>query len=356
MKILILLPSSSLGGAERVATLFAQECLSRGHTINIISLSNQGTEGSHLFQLELMGANIYHYNFKSEFLGVMLFVIDLFASRIASYDLIYSTHVHTNSLVGALRAFQLLKSRRHVCRESTDIFVRFNGFRLFFYQALYYIGYRNQDLLICQTMAMERQLPLWLKNRIIGRVVVANNPVSFPCIISGPNRSPIILCVGRLIPIKNTLSLLKALVLLRRTGELGGYRLIIAGDGPMKDILNDFILVNDLKDCARLLGAVDDCTYLYKAASIGILPSIREGFPNVILEMMAHGVPQIISTLCTPSIGDIPHIQICNDDDVSLSNSLSRALQSDLDYSFAFREYVKKNHSPRSFVDLVLEC
>jgi len=79
--------------------------------------------------------------------------------------------------------------------------------------------------------------------------------------------------------------------------EIENSILLIIGFGPLRDKLEKLIKKKNLEDDIILLGLQEN-PYKYMAKSdIFVLPSILEGFPNVLLEALACGTP-IISTNC----------------------------------------------------------
>lgn len=70
-------------------------------------------------------------------------------------------------------------------------------------------------------------------------------------------------------------------------------RLVIAGEGPERDRLEQLFSSLGLKDRARLLGNVENPHLLYRAADLFVLPSRYEGFPFAMLEAMAAGLPVV---------------------------------------------------------------
>lgn len=97
--------------------------------------------------------------------------------------------------------------------------------------------------------------------------------------------------------------------------------LLIAGEGPERKSLEQRFAVLGLKDRVRFLGAVpqENIMNYYVIADVFVMPSEEEGFPHVMLEAMAAGVPFVASDVggvvdMTPSAarpfivsaGDIP--------------------------------------------------
>lgn len=70
----------------------------------------------------------------------------------------------------------------------------------------------------------------------------------------------------------------------------GPLRLLIAGDGPHRQRIDDRVQRNGLSSRVRLLGEVDPLP-VYHAADALLLPSMREGFSYVCAEALACGVP-----------------------------------------------------------------
>ena len=102
--------------------------------------------------------------------------------------------------------------------------------------------------------------------------------------------------IGRLSEHKNVEHLLEAVdTVTARTGR--EITCGIIGDGPERDQLEQYAVELGIDDHVEFLGFVEadeDVIANIKAASVFVLPSIREGFPNTILEANACGVPSIV--------------------------------------------------------------
>ncbi len=124
-----------------------------------------------------------------------------------------------------------------------------------------------------------------------------------------PNKR-IILSVGNLTENKGFDMLIKAFA--RLSNEPWGHDLflIIVGDGTMRPQIESLIYSLRLSDKIMLAGAVphEKLNLWYNAADLFCLMSEREGWPNVLLEALACGVP-VVAT----AVGGIPEI-VCSDD------------------------------------------
>jgi glycosyltransferase involved in cell wall biosynthesis len=108
-----------------------------------------------------------------------------------------------------------------------------------------------------------------------------------------PEEGVLVLFVGRLVVHKDVPTLLKAAALLRT--RVPGLRVALAGDGPLRDSLAREVQALGLGDVVHLLGQRDDVPDLIESADVIVLPSLREGLSNVILEGMMGGKPVVAS-------------------------------------------------------------
>lgn len=87
--------------------------------------------------------------------------------------------------------------------------------------------------------------------------------------------------------------------------QASGFRLyvLVIGDGEKKQALQEKINALGLAHIIRLTGFIPDAAQYLKAFDIFVLPSLKEGFPYVLLESSAAGIP-IIAT----RVGGIPEL------------------------------------------------
>lgn len=108
--------------------------------------------------------------------------------------------------------------------------------------------------------------------------------------------SIIIGTLGRLEPVKNQLALVQAFAraIELRPSLRGILRLAVIGDGEQRAEVDAAIAAaNNIRDITWLPGFRDDTPTLYRALDIFVLPSLREGISNTLLEAMASGRPVI---------------------------------------------------------------
>ncbi|WP_298834531.1 TIGR03088 family PEP-CTERM/XrtA system glycosyltransferase [uncultured Piscinibacter sp.] len=99
--------------------------------------------------------------------------------------------------------------------------------------------------------------------------------------------------VGRLQPIKNQVLLARAFVraLVLAPSARDRLRLVVAGDGPQREAVQEVLRQADADSLAWLAGRREDVPEVLRALDAFVLPSRAEGVSNTILEAMASGLP-----------------------------------------------------------------
>lgn len=151
-------------------------------------------------------------------------------------------------------------------------------------------AYRRSDAIVCQTQAVKRCFPVKLRDRL----VVINNPVETPQFVpaQGTRR---IAGVGRLDRQKGFDILIAAFA--RVATRHSDWHLDIWGSGPEHDALQALIASRGLEGRVSLRGTSEQPGGWIKDTDIFVLSSRYEGFPNVLGEAMAAGLP-VIATRC----------------------------------------------------------
>ncbi len=101
-------------------------------------------------------------------------------------------------------------------------------------------------------------------------------------------REKIILYVGRFAWEKGPERLIKAFAGLAVKDD---WQLVMAGSGPLLDEMKNLSRKLNLGNSIHFPGKIENVDLLYARASIFVLPSVLEGFPNSLIEAMAAGLP-----------------------------------------------------------------
>ena len=182
----------------------------------------------------------------------------------------------------------------------------------------------------------------WLESRQKNaRVVVIPNPVCLPLSCGEPFVSPdrivptdkrILLAVGRMEAQKGFDVLIDAFAGI--ADRFPDWMLAIAGEGSRRIALEAQTRDAGLESRVVLLGRVGNLADWYRRADLFVLSSRFEGFPNALIEAMAHGCA-VVSFDCDTGPRDIVHdnvdgflVQPVGDAD-SLSRVLEAAMADD---------------------------
>jgi glycosyltransferase involved in cell wall biosynthesis len=152
--------------------------------------------------------------------------------------------------------------------------------------------YPRAHAVVVQT---DRVVP-WARQFIqANRVRVIPNSVRVPSLraslASRPNAARQMVALGRLDDQKGFDLLISAFA--RCAPDHPDWSLVIAGEGARRRELEAQVAEADLEDRVRLPGSVQDTESLLAASDLFVLSSRFEGFPNVLLEAMAVGLPTI---------------------------------------------------------------
>ena len=107
--------------------------------------------------------------------------------------------------------------------------------------------------------------------------------------------------VARLSPAKGHVYLIKSFEKVQQ--KLSGAHLILAGEGRLRNKLENEVKKTGLSDLVHFLGHRDNISQIYKAMDVFVLPSLAEGMPRVLLEAMAAGVCCIAT-----NVGGMPEV------------------------------------------------
>jgi sugar transferase (PEP-CTERM/EpsH1 system associated) len=135
--------------------------------------------------------------------------------------------------------------------------------------------------------------------------------------------------VGRMEPVKDQITLTQAFIQLVRAGSEARkrLRLVMIGDGSLRRRAIELLRSAQVESLAWLPGERDDVAELMRSMDLFVLPSLREGISNTILEAMATGLPIVAARVGgnpelvdAGSTGDlVPH-----SDPVSLACAIDR--------------------------------
>ena len=164
--------------------------------------------------------------------------------------------------------------------------------------------------LVSHYIALSQEIALYLTDRIgvrpdrvtricngvdAERFHPAASRASLPVADFAPPGTIVIGTVGRMQPVKDQITLVKAFIRLVATMPQVGsrLRLVLIGDGVLREQAARLLSEAGVIDQTWLPGSRDDIPDLMRAFDIFVLPSLAEGISNTILEAMACGLPVV---------------------------------------------------------------
>ncbi|KIA95965.1 hypothetical protein OC25_05340 [Pedobacter kyungheensis] len=276
-------------------------------------------------------------------------------------DILMSTHPYLNAFLGFLKRIGYLRSKL-IVRECTSVFTRFRGMKKRIYEIIYRMGYPAVDLVVCQTTLMQEQLLLHNPFLAKVKVLVQPNPIDFNKIVAKSNQPLIngdakldfICSAGRLIPEKGFPVLIEAFKLIK--AEHPQLKLLLLGEGKERELLTKIITENDLTGSVFLKGQIDNPAPYFKQAKLCVVSSIKEGFPNVLLEMMSVN-NAVVSTLCAGGISEIPAIaKVAVNDAKALASAMNETLQQPQTENTAIATQYLYGRRPEVFAQSILNA
>ena len=102
-------------------------------------------------------------------------------------------------------------------------------------------------------------------------------------------------CVGRMQPVKDHLTLIRALARLSARSEDARrrLRLVIVGDGPVRPQVEEALREAGLADRVWLAGTRENVQEMMQSFDLFVQPSLSEGISNTVLEAMSTALPVI---------------------------------------------------------------
>jgi glycosyltransferase involved in cell wall biosynthesis len=274
---------------------------------------------------------------------------------------IFSTHPYLNAYLGFLKRMGYIKSKL-VLRECTSVFTRYSGLKKWSYKVTYRLGYSAADVIICQTELMRNTFLSQMNYISPEIVIVIGNPVDQQQIVVKSLLTPkdihlesdFICAAGRLIPEKGFSILIQAFK--NVYAVYPNMKLLIFGDGPDREILFKLIKSNNLEGKVILKGWQSNIMPYFKKAKACVISSVKEGFPNVLLEMLTLN-PVVISTLCAGGIDAIPGVYKLPVNNVShMTCSIFKALQvNDQSQRQSALKYLA-NRSPEEYTNMIIQA
>ena len=287
MKILIVSPSLNYGGAERVASIWANTFVQKGYDVFFVTNLQNGCEYSLDENVKILpltpveGGKLVRYT-----------------KAIANLRKYYSEY-HPDVIIGVMWVCSLLAKLAVVGKGIPVVATEHNAFELpqgtpMAYEdrfAKFYLNYLYDYITVLTKSDYEI-----VKNRF-RKCSVMPNPLLLQPVNFIPRKKKVVLAVGRLdawyvkgfdVLIRAWARVVSSLEFQVSTEE---WKLQIAGTGSEGSLnyLKQLCKENGVKGSVEFLGFRKDVEKLYQDASIFVLSSRYEGFGLVLIEAMSQG-------------------------------------------------------------------
>ena len=283
-KIVFMNSSLTDGGSERVMTLIANYFGEHDYDTNMILLRDKKQKDYKLDKkvkcIELKyGTNNKAKIIVERFKKVRKILKTIKPDYIISF--MWDINIFTLLVNIGLDSKVIISERAHP-NMGTQNFIRKFGQK--------YI-YKLANKIVLQTEDVKR----FYKKTIQKKCIVIPNPINenLPTKKEGEKRECVICAVGRLTEQKNFSMLINAFYRFHK--EYKEYKLIIYGEGPLRNDLERKINELNLEDAIELPGYVDNVNERMINCSMYVSTSNFEGISNSMLEALAMGIP----TICT---------------------------------------------------------
>jgi glycosyltransferase involved in cell wall biosynthesis len=280
MKILLVIPTMTQGGAERVMSVLANDWADKGHDIVLVLLA----KGEKAYSLR---ENIKIIELGFENRGKLTRIFDelkIFFSlrkilKTESHDFVLSFMAKYNSFTLLAASFVNLNvyvSDRNNPKNKLPLFT----------SLLRKLTYKHAQGIIAQTALAKEIIKKETGNK---NIEIIPNPIKVINFYNDVKREKIILNIGRLHSQKGQIYLLEIFAKVKSAD----WKLVILGSGHLLESLQMKAKELQIEDQVDFRGNVSNVDEWYARSSIFAFTSLYEGFPNALAEAMAAGLPCI---------------------------------------------------------------
>jgi L-malate glycosyltransferase len=368
-RILLLTTLLDTGGAQKTMLELARQLRERGHVVTVMVLYDKINILSHyerLYGITILNLNMIPPSSTTPiFVGLAFFrgLGRMYRAMVRGrFDLLQAFCLYASIIgppIAALAGIPIrLSSQRNRIDEYSSAIRSLSRFiaNSNFCHRVVAVCEANRNYCI-QTLGMRPQKVITIYNGVAippstsstdGRVSTLRElGIEENCIIA--------IVVARLFPQKGHRHLVQAIAQI--SARLPRLRVLMVGDGPLRDEIAQLIHELGLRQMICMLGARTDVVKLLSTSDFFILPSLWEGLPNAVLEAMASRLPVIatdVDGVAEIVLHEKTGILVSPGDAASLSQAifmLATHPKKGQALARAAHEFVGENFSMEKFVD-----
>lgn len=289
MKILLLIDALSSGGAERQMSYLAINLKKAGHEVRLMTFYDIDC----FYESDLKKAGIAiecDQKCKS-----MLYRVRKIVNVVKEWNprvvIAYKRGASMAACIAKMFAkFLLIVSERNTTQT------------LSLSERIKFSFYSMSDIVVPNSYSQARFIYSHFP-RLKRKTYVVTNMVDtdkFQPISMRSNNMPVILTTARLMQQKNVLTYLDAISIVKQRGVKCHFDWYGSGNGTPDyvEVIKNKVKELDIEDMIAFHEPERNVQQLYQNADIFCLPSLYEGFPNVICEAMSSGLPVVCSNVC----------------------------------------------------------
>jgi glycosyltransferase involved in cell wall biosynthesis len=313
MKILHIITSLELGGAEKLLSELIPLQKELGYDVELMILSDINS----VFEKDLIKrgikVSVSKYNSKVSSLNIFAIAEKI---RKENYDIVHVHLVHAQYWTRFAKILDFNRKRKYITTEHSTSNRRRNSI---VFKLIDKFVFRGFDKIVSISEATEKSLKEWIGGDEKNYCVIANgvdlshfenvHPISRDE-IGVENSDTVLMMVSRFQAAKNQKGVVSALKSLSEE-----YKVVFVGDGVLERDVQEFAKKEGVEDRVRFLGLRKDIPQLLKAADIIIQYSFFEGFGITAVEGMASHKPVIASDV--PGLAEVVRGAgfLCSNDD-----------------------------------------
>lgn len=299
LKLALYFPTLAMGGVERMALNLAQVLYAKGLSIDLVVVSANGPLRTEIPK------GIRLFDLKSRKTSLSVFKLASYLKR-ERPDIILSSMSHANIFAITAAMIANIELKIVISEHSMPFKAghkKKSSLKDVLIQLMCRLLYKRANGLVCVSDSVRKS---WqgllgatypLATHVIYNPVIAADfykrashlPKDFS---PEENNMPTIVSVGRLNPVKDFPTLIKAFALLNKKINT---RLIILGEGKERKKLEQLISEKKLESKVSLLGVKNNVLPYLTHADIFVSTSRSEGLPSALIEAIALGTSVVVS-------------------------------------------------------------